>query len=196
MTTDVVMMVCQEFIDSYTEYVDGLLSDDDHARFEKHLVDCDSCQRYERVLTRGLSLWRGLPVAATSPDFRPRLQHRLYHVEDAGKLSVRQQLGKAALVAVALVGLLAVAWMSFATRMSYEVELPAVAVQAPPAVAAERQPSLFDPGPYMPDNGFLLPLNATLDEVGGFFTTNYVVIPSDSVQLPVVRSAGQLDESR
>jgi anti-sigma factor RsiW len=190
------MMVCQEFIDSYTEYMDGLLDDDDYARVEKHLADCDSCRRYKRVLTRGLSLWRGLPVAVTSPDFRPRLQHRLYHVEEEGKLSDRQRAGKAALAAVALVGLVAMAWIPFAARMSYEVELPAVVVQAPPAVVAERQPSLFDPGPYMPDAGFLLPLNATLDEVGGLFTTNYAFIRADSAQSPVIRNAGQIDESR
>ena len=195
-TTDDVMMVCQEFIDSYTEYVDGSLSDDDHARIEKHLMDCDACRRYKRVLTRGLSLWRDLPVAATSPDFRPRLQHRLYHVDEEGKFPNRQRMGKMALVAVALVGLLAMAWFPFATRMSYEVELPAVVVQGPPVVVAERQPSLFEPGPYMPDAGFLLPLNATLDEVGGLFTTNYTFIRTDLAQPPVIRFTGQLDESR
>ena len=189
-------MVCQEFIDSYTEYVDGRLCGDDRTRLEKHLRDCDSCQRYERVLTRGLTLWRGLPVAATSPDFRPRLQHRLYHVDDAGKLSASQHLGKAALASVALVGLLAVAWMPFAARTSFEVEVPAVAVQPPVTIVAQRQPSLFEPGPYMPENWFLLPLNATLDETGGFFTTNYVTIPADSAQPLIAHPTGQLDESR
>ena len=183
MTTDAVTMVCQEFIDRYTDYRDELLSSDERARFEEHLEDCDSCRRYERVLSRGLTLWRGLPVASASPDFLPRLQHRLYHVEDAGKLSTRQHLGSAALVAVASVGLLAV-----------EVELPAVAVEAPVTFVADGQPSLFEEPPYV--GPFLAPLGTTLDEPAGLFTTNYVPIRGDTTSPTEPRRTGELDESR
>lgn len=191
------MMVCQEFIETYTEYRDELLSSDERARFDEHLRDCDSCRRYERVLTRGLTLWRRLPGSSTSPDFLPRLQHRLYHVEDAGKLSGRQHLGSAALVAVASVGLLAVTWLPFATRMVVEVELPPLAVQAPVSSFVERQPSLFKPGPYMPER-FPLPLSPTLDDPGGLFLSSYhlTIMTGASIQPPLEPRSGQLDESR
>ncbi len=142
-------------------------------------------------------MWRALPGAATSPDFQPRLQHRLYHVDDAGKLSPRQHLGGAALVAVASVGLLAVTWLPFATRIPVEVELAPMAVEAPRPVVAERQPGLFDRGPYMPDR-FLLPLNPSLDDPGSLFNTSYdmMVSPEDSGLPQWDRRTGQLDESR
>jgi len=190
------MMDCEKFIDRYTEYRDGLLSAGEQARFEQHLKGCPSCRRYGRVLTRGLALWRGLPPATTSPDFTPRLQHRLYHVDDAGKLSPRQHLGSAALVAVASVGLLAVTWLPFATRVSFEVELPAVAVELPAPQMLDRYPSLFDEGPYMMSDRFMAPMNPTLDEPVGLFATNYMVIPGDQALPAVSRRNGQLDEGR
>ena len=189
------MMVCKDFLDRYTEYRDGLLSADESARFDQHLEDCESCRRYESVLARGLTLWRALPTAATSPDFMPRLQHRLYHLDDAGKFSPRQHLGSAALIAVASVGLLAVTWLPFATRMSVEVELPPVAVEAPITTVAEGQPGLFDDGPYIP-NRFLMPFAPALDDAGDLFTTYTMTIGPDDSLPPVERRTGQLDESR
>jgi len=189
------MIVCNDFMNGHTDYRDGLLSDEESARFDEHVEDCDSCRRYERVLDRGLAIWRSQALASTSPDFLPRLQHRLYHVEDSGKLSARQHLGTVALVAVASVGLLAVTWMPFAARTAIEVELPAVAVEAPVRVIADRQPSLFEPGPYVA-SPFAVPLMATLDEPAGFFTTSYVTVRGESPFLPEGPRSGQLDESR
>lgn len=189
------MMVCTEFIERYTEYRDGLLSSDESARFDGHLENCESCQRYERVLTSGLTLWREIPGEITSPDFAPRLQHRLYHLDDAGKLSPRQHLGSAALIAVASVGLLAVTWLPFATRASVEVELPPMAVEAPMPVFVETERGLFDEGPYIP-NTFLMPFAPALDDAGSLFNSSYDrIIGPDAVQ-PLERRSGQLDESR
>jgi hypothetical protein len=189
-------MVCEEFIERYSEYRDGLLDDGARARFEDHLESCESCGRYEHVLTRGLALWRELPGPAASPDFQTRLQHRIYHVQDAGRLSPGQRLGSAALIAVASVGFLAVTWLPFATQVSIEVELPPVAVDAPSPVAAER-PSLFEPGPYMQaPRQFYTTLGATLDEPRGLFASSYVPVRSDSTRAYVPPRTGQLDESR
>ncbi len=190
-------MVCEEFINGFSDYRDGLLSREASDRFARHLDACASCRRYERVLTRGLALCRALPHPTSSPDFAPRLQHRLYHVEDAGRLTPRRHLGSAALIAVASVGFLAVTWLPFATRMSVEVELPAVAVRAPAAALAQEQPSLFGKGPYVrPLNRFVVPLNATLDESGSLFTTSFLTVAADTARGLVARRSGQLDESR
>lgn len=188
-------MSCDEFIQGYSEYRDGLLSDEARARFDRHVERCDRCARYDSVVDRGVGLWCGLPGAKASPDFLPRLQHRLYHVDDAARLTSRRALGSAALVAVASVGLLAVTWLPFATRMTVEVELPPVAVKAPVAVGAERQPSLFEDGPYVssPSN-FLVPIYPTLDEPTDLFTT-YTLPVRGNPDGGLVRT-GQLDESR
>lgn len=187
-------MSCDEFIKHYSDYRDGLLSEGARARFDRHIERCDRCARYDSVVDRGVGLWCGLPGAEASPDFLPRLQHRLYHVDDGARLTSRRALGSAALVAVASVGLLAVTWLPFATRMTVEVELPPVAVKAPVPATAERAPSLFDGGPYMSrPRSFLIPIYPTLDESADLFTT--YTLPVRETAGGLVRT-GQLDESR
>jgi anti-sigma factor RsiW len=39
-------MVCQEFVEVLTEYLECALSDHDRARLEAHLGVCDDCQAY------------------------------------------------------------------------------------------------------------------------------------------------------
>lgn len=188
-------MSCDEFIQGYSEYRDGQLSAEARVRFERHLSRCDHCARYHSVVDRGVGLWCDLPGAEPSPDFLPRLQHRLYHVDDAARLTSRRALGSAALVAVATVGLLAVTWLPFATRMTVEIELPPVAVKVPAAAAAQRQPGLFDDGPYISNTRrFLMPIHPALDEAADFFTpyTLPVMATPGRGELPT----GQLDESR
>lgn len=142
-------MDCQEFLEGYSSYLDGVASLSEQARFEEHLDRCEACARYDRVVQRGLKVFRNLPRVHTSSDFLPRLRHRLYHVDDAIPERSRTTGGSAALVAVAAVGILALAWMPFATRVPVEVELPAVSVEAPPPEPAEALPSLFDRGPFL-----------------------------------------------
>ncbi len=149
-------MRCEDFLEGYSNFVDGRLEPPEHATFEAHLESCESCVRYDRVVQRGLFIYRNLPELQPSSDFLPRLRHRLYHVDDAGRLSRATPVGSAALVAVAAVGFLALAWLPFATRLSVEVTLPPVAVEAP---AGETElPSLFSRGPFItPAAGVTVP---------------------------------------
>lgn len=39
-------LACREFVELVTDYLDGALSDADHARFEAHLGACDGCESY------------------------------------------------------------------------------------------------------------------------------------------------------
>lgn len=142
-------MECQEFLEGYSEYLDGRLDEEGRAAFRAHRDACTACERYDRVVRRGLTIWRNLPQLEPSPDFLPRLQHRLYHVDDAERLSMPRPLGSAALVAVGIVGFLALAWLPFATRMSVEVQLPAVAVEAPEGAREVPSSSLFGRGPFL-----------------------------------------------
>lgn len=140
-------MGCEDFLEGYSNFVDGRFEPPVHATFETHLESCDSCARYHRVVQRGLFIYRNLPELQPSSDFLPRLRHRLYHVDDEERLTGGTPVGSAALVAVAAVGFLALAWLPFATRLSVEVELPPVAVEPPPTEAGV--PSLFSSGPFI-----------------------------------------------
>lgn len=151
-------MLCEEFLEGYSEFLDGRLPHDQRTAFKAHREACRTCGRYDSVVRRGLHVWRNLPQIDSSPDFVPRLRHRLYHVDDSSSFSENRHLGSAALVAVASVGLLALAWLPFATRMTVEVELPAVAVEAPvtteargapPDLGSVPFPSLFGSGPFV-----------------------------------------------
>ncbi len=138
-------MQCEEFLEGYSEFLDGRLGKERRAAFEAHREACCICGRYDRVVQRGLSVWRNLPDIDPSPDFLPRLRHRLYHVDDEAHLSQSRHVGSAALIAVAAVGMLALAWLPFATRMTVEVELPPLAVEAPADVSGTLGPTYRSP---------------------------------------------------
>jgi hypothetical protein len=73
---------CREFLDAHSDFLDGLLSEGEATRFELHREVCASCGRYDRTVRDGLQLLRTLPEIEPSDDFLPRLQHRIYHLED------------------------------------------------------------------------------------------------------------------
>ena len=139
-------MDCEEFLRGYSDYADGIGRREELRAFELHHGSCPNCARYDRIVRQGTDLFRELPRPDTSPDFLPRLRHRLYHVDDHAVLGARPG-GSAALVAVAAVGLLALVWLPFASRIPVEVELAPVAVTAPSFI--DEVPSLFSSGPFV-----------------------------------------------
>ncbi|WP_425154217.1 anti-sigma factor family protein [Candidatus Palauibacter sp.] len=190
-------MVCEEFIEGHTEYRDGVLPTGEIARFDAHMDDCASCRGYDSVLERGLAMWRALPPVETSPDFRPRLQHRLFHVEDAAKLPFRAHVGRAAAIVVASAALFSLGVSNRTQPVRIDLGLPPVTVEPPAPAVAESQRSLFNDGPYIPDR-FLVPFAPALDDAGGLFSSSYdmTIVAGDSTPLPAERRSGQLDESR
>ena len=195
--SDGAMMVCKEFIERYTEYIDGALRPSEGRRFDAHLESCESCRRYQRVLTRGLAVLRALPRANPSPDFARRLQHRLFHVDESPRRSWPGQLGRAAVIAVAAAGLFTLGVSNGSQPLLVEIQLPPVMADVPAEAIAESQGSLFDNGPYVPSS-FLVPFAPALDDGGGLFGSTYAVpiATRDSIAFPAERRSGQLDESR
>ena len=190
-------MLCKEFIEGHTRYRDGMLTTEERERFDAHMETCASCRRYETVLSRGIAMWRALPRVEAAPDFRPRLQHRLFHVDDEGKLPFRRQIGRAAAIVIATAGLVSLGVSSRAQPLRIDVGLPPLTVEPPQPAVAETQRGLFDDGPYVPDR-FLVPFAPALDDAGGLFSTSYgmTIVTGDSTLPPVERRSGQLDESR
>jgi anti-sigma factor RsiW len=100
-------VACGEFLARHSDYLDGLLSPVASAQLSAHAVACASCARYERIVRKGIDLVRDLPDAETSDDFEMRLQHRIFHLEDARTLHPRASGATAALGVAAAIALLA-----------------------------------------------------------------------------------------
>jgi hypothetical protein len=139
-------MLCEEFLEDYSDYCDGLMCAERQAEFENHLAACPGCSRYDRVLRRGVELLKALPGEGADDEFMPRLVHRLYNVDEGLHPSAHRFAGGAALVGVAAVGLLALFWLPFAASVPLELELEPVSARAP---AASEPPALFRSGPFI-----------------------------------------------
>lgn len=100
-------VACAEFLAGHSEYLDGLLSPFAAARLSAHAAVCDSCARYDRIVRKGIDLVRDLPDAEPSADFEMRLQHRIFHMEDARALQPRPAGAATALGIAAVMALLA-----------------------------------------------------------------------------------------
>lgn len=100
-------VACDEFLARYSDYIDGLLSPVEAAQMSTHATVCRSCARYDRIVRKGLELVRDLPAAVPSEEFELRLQHRIFHMEDAHALQPRASGTATALGVAAAIALLA-----------------------------------------------------------------------------------------
>jgi anti-sigma factor RsiW len=131
-------MTCSDFLAGYSAYHDGDASEEQRDAFEGHLASCPSCRRYRDVVTRGVELLRSLPAPTPRHDFRPRLQHAIYHedAERARRRSSSSLAGTGAMTLVAAVAILAgILWTPVLFEEGTAVELPPVVVNTPPATS-------------------------------------------------------------
>ena len=56
-------LVCREFVQLVTDYLDGRLPDAERVRFEAHLAECDGCAGYLEDVQRLVGSLREMPVA-------------------------------------------------------------------------------------------------------------------------------------
>lgn len=142
-------MTCSEFIEGFSDYVDGV---GDPARIERaraHRGTCPSCERYEAVYLRGRDLLLGQEAVEVGEDFRPRLQHRLFHVDDERALA-RAPSGSATLLLTVAAALTVAAW-SPTFLEEPEVELSPIVVTRPaPRPLGIRLPSTSVSGSVSP----------------------------------------------
>lgn len=131
-------MTCSDFLARYSEFFDGVIPPDDRASFRSHLEECGSCERYHRVVRRGVTLLRSLPPQPLRDDFRDRLRHSLYTIEEEQRIrrqrpSAASGGGAMAVVAATLL-VVAVLWTPSLWEATPSVTLPAV-IASPPSVA-------------------------------------------------------------
>jgi anti-sigma factor RsiW len=53
---------CQDFVEVVTAYLEDVMSASDRARFERHLEQCDGCDRYLAQIRRTIELTGALTV--------------------------------------------------------------------------------------------------------------------------------------
>ena len=125
------------------------------------MAACGKCARYQEVVSRSVALLHVMPRAELAESFRPRLEHRLFHLADGGAVG-RPGRGSATPV-VTLLGmailLTAVAWSPTMGSSVPEVELPAIVVSGPP---------LLDPL-LDPDAAGLMPVSSGVPASSGLF---------------------------
>jgi anti-sigma factor RsiW len=142
-------MNCSDVISRFTDYLDGNARAAEVEVIERHLEGCPSCIRYKVVLENGSEVLRSLPQPELRDDFVPRLQHRLYHVDDVRTLGQHAASGAPALTVVGIALLLtAVAWSPTLFAGAPVVELAPIVVDREPARSPVRPASATPPGAF------------------------------------------------
>lgn len=133
------MMDCQTFLAGYSAFRDGDVAADEREAFHAHAGSCDACARYDRVVGRGVLVYRALPELEVSSDFGERLRHRLYH-EDMERAWARRRATPGAALATAAIaaGIALFAWVPLMSVRDRVPSLPAVAAAAPEAGFVKR----------------------------------------------------------
>jgi anti-sigma factor RsiW len=151
------MVSCSDFIRDYSDYRDGFLSREELAATEAHLSGCDSCQRYERVVSAGIDELLSIPEIEPSDDFLNRLQHQIYHVDAERGVLSREGSGASTVFVVVLLTLIgAAAWFPVIRQAANTVELAPVAATAPASQLETL--TLFRTGPLLLPSGSPTPL--------------------------------------
>ena len=136
-------MTCSEFQNRFSDYYDGTGEAAFMTAASRHLDGCAECRRYRDVVEQGIQILKAVPSPSVSDDFLPRLQHRIYHLEDGSALSRRETAGSATTTTTALViGALiaAAAWSPALVRPPEVVLEPIVVSQPEPRVVGIRTP--------------------------------------------------------
>ena len=66
-------MPCRELVELVTDYLEGRLSPEDHARFEAHVADCEYCAEYLEQMRQTIRVLGRLPEESISPEGREAL---------------------------------------------------------------------------------------------------------------------------
>ena len=131
------VMDCTTFVASFTDYLDGALSQEEGRAMEAHLAQCGSCLRYKNVVEHGRSVLLTLPVPELGDDFSSRLEHRLFWAADEVPASddVASRAPALAVLGIAVL-LTVVAWAPFLIGGSPVVQLEPIVVDHAPSSLA------------------------------------------------------------
>jgi anti-sigma factor RsiW len=139
-------MTCSEFIEGFSDYVDGEGDPRTLDAARAHLGECERCRRYEDVYARGIALLRSFPSVSVSQEFEPALEVRLRRDTAAAlqRLDHRPPTSGSAMavvfgMAVILVG---AAWAPFLFSRAPQVELAPIVASYPTRGLQARMPEI------------------------------------------------------
>jgi anti-sigma factor RsiW len=66
---------CRELVELVTDYLEGALSPEQHARFENHIAGCDGCTTYLEQMRETIRLTGTLREQQISPEALEALLH-------------------------------------------------------------------------------------------------------------------------
>lgn len=139
-------MTCSEFIEGFSDYVDGEGDPRTLEAARAHVRECDRCRRYEDVYARGIALLRSFPSVSVSRDFEPALEVRLRRdtARALQRLDHRPPTSGSAMavvfgMAVVLVG---AAWAPFLFSGDPQVELAPIVASYPTRGLQARMPEI------------------------------------------------------
>jgi len=98
------VMTCAEFLDRYTDFRDGLISERrELQRCEHHLAHCAACRRYDAAVRQGVLALQTAERIEPSPTFRRRLEARLERERRrSGEVPASARIAAALFLAAAL----------------------------------------------------------------------------------------------
>jgi hypothetical protein len=136
-------MDCQEYLSRFSEYLDGRAETHVSRDIEEHRSQCERCSRYSRTLEAGRSILQSLEPLDVPADFRPRLHHRIYHLEDGASIARQSLRSGATMVSVLTMAVLVAvsAWAPAIRLPDASIELPAVVVAEPPQPSFTLEPA-------------------------------------------------------
>jgi len=70
-------MDCQEFRNTFSDFLDGALGAAEAASCRRHLAACEPCRRFQSAYRTGLATLRGLDPPCPARDFSVRILHRV-----------------------------------------------------------------------------------------------------------------------
>jgi anti-sigma factor RsiW len=66
-------LVCREFVELVTDYLEGALPEHERVRFEAHLAECDGCAGYLQDIRRIVDTLHAPPAPPPDPTTREAL---------------------------------------------------------------------------------------------------------------------------
>ncbi len=124
-------MTCTDYVAAFSDYLDGSVPEEDVRAFEAHLETCATCRRYRAVVEKAGELLRALPEPTLTEDFGPRLQHRLFHVDEEEALEGAASATPAVTVLGMALLLTAMAWSPTLWERAPEIMLDPIVVDRP-----------------------------------------------------------------
>jgi len=189
-------MNCSDYVANFSDHLDGGASAEDVRAMEAHVAECGACRHYREVVERGSALLRSLPEPELSEDFGPRLQHRLYHVDEASLEGATSATPAMTVLGMAIL-LTAVAWSPALLGGSPEVQLePIIVDQAPARLSVQPAGrALLRLDPVRPRSTQFLPLDEGLWDDSQRLLYEYSPLSQRYQQQGLLRRTG-LDQRR